>query len=109
MGSSATAAARRFGKLAPGGQMQILERLGPDPDLDDFDELFRVAESSPVVRFLARWAVPRSALGVLRPRLWGLTWDPRCGPWETLRTIDAPFEVGMRWREGSKEEIKDIR
>jgi hypothetical protein len=91
------------------GHLKILERLGPNPDLDDFDELFRIAESTSVVRFLARWAVPGSAFPVLRFQLYRLTWEYRYGAWHTLRTIEALFDVGMRWREGSREEIRDIR
>ena len=91
------------------GHLQILERLGPDPGLDDFDELFGRAESSSVVRFLARWAVPSSAVAVLRGQLWRLAWGFRYGTWETLHTVKALFEVGMRWREGSRKEIRDIR
>jgi hypothetical protein len=41
------------------GDAQILERLGPDPSRDDFDELFAAARSGAIVKVLARLGLPR--------------------------------------------------
>ena len=42
------------------GNARILERLGPDPLRDNFDELYSIAGSAAVVEVLARLSLPRS-------------------------------------------------
>ncbi|MDP9349725.1 MAG: hypothetical protein M3P24_11390 [Gemmatimonadota bacterium] len=52
------------------GHVEILRRLGPDPEIDDFNELYRSARSAAVVDLLAEKAHPRQVSALLQTHLW---------------------------------------
>jgi hypothetical protein len=95
------------------GDVKILERLGPDPALDDFDELYRVAGSAEVVEFLARFALPQDGGEVIRRHLWGATWVhgfwSESDTWRSREILGRLFQVGVRWEESNKDELALIR
>jgi len=89
------------------GNAEILERLGPDPSRDDFEDLYGAARSSAVIDLLARHALPQDVGALIHRHLWGLTIHVR--EWESLRTLRRIFELGVRWEESSAEAIAGIR
>lgn len=91
------------------GRVGILEKLGPDPEQDDFDKLYGAANSGAVIEFLARSALPQNVGAVLQRQLWGLSFNRRSGDWRTLDAIERLFVVGGRWEELSKETIAAVR
>lgn len=93
------------------GDVKILERLGPDPALDDFDELYKAASSRAVIDFLARLTLPRDGAAVIRYHLRWATFDRgfRFSTGRSLYTLQHLFELGVRWEDSSKEEIASIR
>lgn len=98
------------------GDVGILERLGPDPERDDCDALYRAAESGRVVEFLARFALPSDGDEVIRSHLWGATfvlrfrgWQWLETTWQSLDTLRCLFELGVRWEECSREDLAGVR
>jgi hypothetical protein len=93
------------------GDAQILERLGPDPSRDDFDELFAVARTGAIVKVLARRGLPRDVGKVIcsqiswiilpfgRPR--SLDTMPLRRLWEK-RTVRAIADVIRKERSDSR-------
>lgn len=104
-GSSAVEAACRYGNA------QIVERLGPDPSLDDFDKLYRAASTTSVLDLLAHQARPRDGGAVLRHHLWWASFDLGfgLGTGRSLSTVQHLFELGVRWGPSTKEEIAEVR
>jgi hypothetical protein len=97
-----------------GGNVTVLEKLGPDPDRDDFDELYEAADNGSVVDFLARSALPEDLGAVLRRHFWWVGSNFNPGGWRAedrraLRVIESIFRAGARWEDGSKEDIAVIR
>lgn len=94
------------------GHAQILEKLCPDPELDDFDELYLSADDEAVVRFLARFAPPTNVGQIIQRRLSWLGFD-RFGwgssEWRVVHVLECLFEVGARWEVGSKDLIAGVR
>jgi hypothetical protein len=92
------------------GHLQTLERLGPDPAKDDFDELYRVADTGAVIGLLAQSALPEDPDAVIRRHLWWATCDP--GGWRRWRstdTLERLFELGLRWEKSTNEETTNAR
>jgi len=91
-----------------GGHPGILERLGPDPLRDDFDDLYHAASHGGTLTFLSRYALPKKISAVLH---WHLLWlrDFPFGTPRSTDTIRRLFEVGVRWESATPEEIKNIR
>lgn len=89
------------------GQVAILEHLKPDPALDDFEELYRVARDGTVVDFFAGLALPVEIGRLIHSHL---LWA-RLGlsEWRLTYTLGRLFEVGGRWDSSTKDEIADIR
>jgi hypothetical protein len=89
------------------GHAAILERLGPDPSRDDYEELYLRAPNEQVVEILARSALPRDHSTVVRMQLARLSWFfGGCRPVETLRAL---LEAGVRWHADSTSKIGDAR
>lgn len=89
------------------GHITLLEKFCPDPALDEFERLYQLATNPAVVELLAPMALPlemtevvghllRSASGWFRER-------------EAIDTLERLFELGARWTEASKKEIREIR
>lgn len=93
------------------GNVEILERLEPDPERDDFEELFAYADSGVVVEFLAEIAVPEDADAVIRRHLWEVCFNfgRTYSNWSSLTALRRLFEVGLRWEESSKEDLGNTR
>jgi hypothetical protein len=89
------------------GDIQILERLGPDPSRDNFDELYREAANSSIVELLARSALPKDMGAVLRSQIYWLA--PFFGRPRSTYTLQSLFEAGARWETSTTSEIGDIR
>ena len=89
------------------GDVKILERLGPDPSRDNFDELYREAANSSIVDLLARSALPKDMTAVLRSQIYWLA--PFFGRPRSTYTLQSLFEVGARWETSTTDEIGDIR
>jgi hypothetical protein len=89
------------------GDSRILERLGPDPSRDDFDELFAAARSGAIVKVLARRGNPRDVGKVIRSQLSWIALP--FGRTPSIDTIEALFATGARWESSSATEIGDVR
>lgn len=93
------------------GNLPILKRLGPDPERDNFDALYREARTETVVAFLTELALPEDADAVIRHHIWAICFDLGLGyrPWSSVRTLRRLFEAGVRWKDSSKEAIANVR
>ena len=89
------------------GHVDLLKRLGPDPALDDFDDLYGATDSSAVIEFLARSAPPQDIGVIIQRQLQSASFNFG-GYWSTypLRSL---FDVGARWHSASKEQIAYLR
>lgn len=78
-----------------GGHVAILERLKPDPSLDDYEELYRCACNEKTVELLARSKPPANPSWVVTIQLSRAAWPfHQDRPVETLQAL---FEAGVRW------------
>lgn len=89
-----------------GGHVVILERLRPDPSLDDFEELYRRARNKKTVELLARSRLPAGPSWVIAVQLSRASWSFRQDAPETLQAL---FEAGVRWEASPSEGIADAR
>jgi len=89
-----------------GGHVAILERLKPDPALDDFEMLYRWVRDKKTVELLARWKLPADPSPVIAIQSLRASWPFRQ---EGPETLQALFEAGMRWEASSSEGIADAR
>ena len=77
------------------GHADILQRLGPDPDLDRFDDLYRWTDSQAVIDVLARTRLPSDMGPILA---WHISpWRVPEAGWFTLSDAAYLFELGTRW------------
>lgn len=89
------------------GHLDILKRLGPDPALDDFQELYRRGGRPGVITLLAQQALPHD-VGAIIESYFGpwFAWEPTRNPVDLLRAL---FDAGAKWTSSSKEQIDRIR
>jgi len=89
------------------GHVEILQKLGPDPELDDYDDLYRTTDRGGIIDELAKTRLPQDMTGIIS---WRLMWvgSPFGREWSSLYALKHLFEVGGRWREASSE-IAGIR
>lgn len=90
------------------GHPEILERLGPDPDRDDFDDLYEWAGSAAVIRVLGQIQLPEDVTIVLRAQIGWPIWHHR-DEWRLISKLKALFDIGVRWREAPAKDIGEIR
>jgi hypothetical protein len=88
------------------GRHEILQRLGPDPVRDDFEELWRAASDRSVIDILAQHGLPKNVGQVIEHHLW---WTTFGDPWRRLETLRHLFRIGARWEEAGSDEIGRIR
>jgi hypothetical protein len=99
------------------GHHQILDRLKPDPQLDDFDSLYRVARDSNTIQVLFRIEAPHHPGDVIHSLInearlrsslerWG---GLGYGDHEAVRALETLFESGVRWHVADGEEASGIR
>jgi len=90
-----------------GGHATILEKLKPDPTLDDFDELYRSAINEKVIVILLRQKPPTDAGAVVTIQLARIQY--RFGEYRPIEALRALFAAGVRWQTGSPEAIASAR
>jgi hypothetical protein len=92
------------------GNVRILEKLGPDPSRDDFDNLYPWAPDGLMIYLLAKFTLPRKeAVGsVIRSQLFWLQDHPFTNS-RSADTLRHLFHVGVRWETATLQEISDIR
>jgi hypothetical protein len=100
-GDTAVQAACRYGQAA------ILERLGPEPARDDYDELYCSAANAEVVAILARSSLPTDSAKVVTTQLARADWT--FGNHRPVETLHALFRAGVRWHASALDEIADVR
>ena len=90
------------------GDARILSRLGPDPELDDFDDLYRATRSGSVIQALAQLEPPRNlALVISSSFSWCSLFDN--GDWQTTWVLESLFDTGAVWDDASPEPIAVVR
>jgi ankyrin repeat protein len=89
------------------GHVQILERLGLDPFLDDIEALYHSAHSAEVVEVLARFALPKNLGSIIQRQISLSSVASRYSGW--LYTLRRLFELGARWEHSTRDEIADVR
>lgn len=89
------------------GQAEILEKLNPDPEVDDFDDLYATTESRAVIELLAKQALPENLEYVIDRHLLRISF--RSGGWGSLWALESLFEFGARWESSSTEAIAGLR
>lgn len=89
-----------------GGNAPILERLGPDSVLDDFDDLYRSAANEKVIAVLLRQKLPNDPARVIASHVARIRYRFGGRPVEALRTL---FAAGLQWQQASAEEIASVR
>jgi hypothetical protein len=89
------------------GHVKILERLGPDPSRDNFDDLYCWAGCGAVVELLARRALPNNVGAIVHRQLsfFGLSFSQ----WRSLETVRSLFQAGARWETSCPQEVADVR
>jgi len=90
------------------GNAQILERLGPDPSRDDFDNLYETASDGSIVQMLARAAPPQNVGKIISRQVFWMKGDPWFRP-RSVDTLQRLFETGARWTTSPPDEITNIR
>ena len=90
------------------GDSHILERLGPDPCRDNFDDLYRAANNGAIIKVLSRFALPKDVGAVICRQLFWMQ-PPPFGYPQSTDTLESLFKVGARWLASSAAEISDVR
>jgi hypothetical protein len=89
------------------GHVAILERLKPDPSLDDYEELYRCACNEKTVELLARSKPAANPSRLVVIHLSRAAWLFRLD--QSLETLQALFKAGVRWEASPIEEIVRTR
>jgi hypothetical protein len=90
-----------------GGHAAILERLRPDPSLDDYEELYCRAPNPAILEILARSALPKSSSRVVATQIARAACRFASG--QPVETLEALFAAGARWDSSPGDEIQDAR
>lgn len=96
-------------EAASEGDLAILQRLGPDPARDNFDELYRYARYETIVSFLSTIQKPKDITSILSSQLW---WVATPLPFSSPRgsgVIEAVLSCGVRWEEQDPRPLNNIR
>ena len=91
------------------GNVEVLKQLGPDPEKDDFEQLFRWADGSALVELLNHSILPQDVGRAIHRQVSWLSYGfqyRRSGPLEAIQRL---FEAGARWKEYPKDEIGELR
>ena len=90
------------------GNLELLKRLGPDPQTDSIDELHRCARDYQVIEYLFSIALPKEVGQWLQGHL---HWFPFSSSYMQAQSgsLQIAFKAGMRWSTSSKDEIAGIR
>ena len=90
-----------------GGHADLVERFGPDPERDDFDDLYLVASNPATVDVLARYALPVDVNAVVEQRIESADW--RFSNEDHVGALRRLFEHGARWARASNEALRVVR
>jgi hypothetical protein len=96
-------------EAASAGQASILKRLGPDPNRDDFDNLYRYAKDESIIIAIMGLQPPKDLTSILS---WHVSWLGDRFPGLTgrsSRTIEAILQCGTQWSEPDAKRLADIR
>lgn len=90
-------------EAASNGHLDILKRLAPDPQRDDFDSLYRYARDAFIIEFLLTIQPPRDLTSIFSSHL--MPWHDRAptGP------IEALLNCGVQWVESDANRLGEIR
>jgi hypothetical protein len=90
------------------GDIKVLQRLGPNPALDDFDDLYQAAANGPVIEFLATLKPPSNVGAIIGRQIIWMQEQPIGYPRssEVLRRL---FQIGARWTASAPDEIAGVR
>ena len=89
------------------GNVALLEKLEPNPDIDDFDELYRWARDQDVARVLSRIQLPTDMGAILTWYVLPFMLERRW--WNQLEVPRSLFEAGARWEGATRDEIARFR
>lgn len=91
------------------GHLTILKRLCPDPQRDNFDDLYQYTKHGFIVTFLATIQSPKDLTSILSSHL---RWVASPLPWETragTSIIEAILDCKVLWRESDQKRLTEIR
>jgi ankyrin repeat protein len=89
------------------GNAPILEKLGPNPAVDDFDELYRSAANEKVIAVLLRQNLPTDAGHIVAIQIARAQF--RFGEYRPVEALRALFAAGVRWQTSPAQEIANAR
>ena len=91
------------------GSLSILQRLGPDPCRDNFEDLYRYAENGSIISFLSTIQSPKDITSILNSQLW---WVAKSFPFSSPRgtgAVEAVLACKVRWNETDPQRLGHIR
>lgn len=91
------------------GRLKILERFCPEPRLDNFDELYRNANGSDIVVYLATIQSPKDLTSILNRQLWWVATTCPFTPARGTSTVETLLDCKVRWEESDFGDLADIR
>jgi hypothetical protein len=86
----------------------MLERLGPDPARDDFDDLYQSAKYEHVVQYLAAICPPRDLTSILQLHVLLIAPSPFHHGGSTS-ALEAILKCGVCWQETDSEKLARLR
>lgn len=96
-------------EAASEGNRSLLQRLGPDPSRDNFDDLYRYAKYGSIISFLSSVQLPKDFTSILNSQLWWVANPLPFGSPRGTGTIEALLACKVRWEEVDPKRLADIR
>lgn len=97
-------------RAASEGHLPILQRLGPDPSRDNFDDLYRYAKYGSIISFLSTIQLPKDLTSILNSHLWWVANPFPLGSFHRgTGAIEALLACKVRWEESDPQRLADIR
>jgi hypothetical protein len=96
-------------EAASEGNLSILQRLGPDPSRDNFDELYRYAKYGSIISFLSTIQLPKDVTSILNSQLWWVATSFPFGSSRGTGAVEALLACKVQWREVDPQRLADIR
>lgn len=94
------------------GHLEIVKQLRPDPTRDDFDSLYRYANSAYIVGYLATMQPPKNLTSILYYHLHSIYIAKACSlpRWSRgIGTLQAVLDCKLPWQETDRSQLADIR
>ncbi len=89
------------------GNAQTLVRLKPDPDVDEFEDLYLAASSRSVIQYLAGIQPPQDVGALIGHYIARSSWG--ISRWLSDDTLRALFDLGATWQRATNEEVAAVR